>query len=467
MRTVLAGRRKWLAAGALGVAMVAAAPVAIAAQGNQDDQGARAASAGAGDRTQEVRQAIQGGHARNVILFIGDGMGQSEITSARNYERGAAGRLAMDEFPLTGDYTTYAVEKGNPAKPDYVTDSAASGTGWATGTKTYNGAISVDAYGNPVPTLLELAKRGGLRTGDVTTAEVQDATPAVLGAHVVDRDCKGPDETTKKCAQNAKENGGAGSISEQLVQTRPDVLLGGGAKYFAQLATAGKFQGKPVLEQAKAAGYTVASTADDLAKARPGQPLLGLFAPGNLPVNWTGPGARQGGTAPTRCAPNPALPKTQPKLVAQTQKALQLLEDRRSNKGFFLQVEGASIDKQDHAADPCGQIGETIDFDAAVAAGLAYARSHTDTLVVVTADHGHTSQIVSNDAKTPGQTATLITNEGANMTLNYGTALPGSSMEHTGTQVRIAAYGPQAANVVGLTNQTDLFGTVKHALRLR
>lgn len=467
MRTVLAGRRKWLAAGALGVAMVAAAPVAIAAQGNQDDQGARAASAGAGDRTQEIRQAIQGGHARNVILFIGDGMGQSEITSARNYERGAAGRLAMDEFPLTGDYTTYAVEKGNPAKPDYVTDSAASGTGWATGTKTYNGAISVDAYGNPVPTLLELAKRSGLRTGDVTTAEVQDATPAVLGAHVVDRDCKGPDETTKKCARNAKENGGAGSISEQLVQTRPDVLLGGGAKYFDQKATAGQFKGKPVLEQAKAAGYTVVNTADDLAKARPGKPLLGLFAPGNLPVNWTGPKATQGGTAPTRCTANPALPKTQPKLVAQTQKALQLLEDRRSNKGFFLQVEGASIDKQDHAADPCGQIGETIDFDAAVAAGLAYARSHTDTLVVVTADHGHTSQIVSNDAKTPGQTATLITNEGASMTLNYGTALPGSSMEHTGTQVRIAAYGPQAANVVGLTNQTDLFGTVKRALRLR
>ncbi|WP_037359115.1 alkaline phosphatase [Amycolatopsis orientalis] len=467
MRTVLAGRRKWLTAGALGVALVAAAPVAIAAQGNQDDQGARTASAGSGDRTQEIRQAIQGGHARNVILFIGDGMGQSEITSARNYERGAAGRLAMDEFPLTGDYTTYAVEKGNPAKPDYVTDSAASGTGWATGTKTYNGAISVDAYGNPVPTLLELAKRSGLRTGDVTTAEVQDATPAVLGAHVVDRDCKGPDETTRKCARNAKENGGAGSISEQLVQTRPDVLLGGGAKYFAQLATAGQFKGKPVLEQAKAAGYTVVDTADDLAKAQPGKPLLGLFAPGNLPVNWTGPKATQGGTAPARCTANPVLPKTQPKLLAQTQKALQLLDDRRSTKGFFLQVEGASIDKQDHAADPCGQIGETIDFDAAVAAGLAYARSHPDTLVVVTADHGHTSQIVSNDAKTPGQTATLITNEGANMTLNYGTALPGSSMEHTGTQVRIAAYGPQAANVVGLTNQTDLFGTVKRALRLR
>jgi len=467
MRTVLAGRRKWLAAGALGVAMVAAAPVAIAAQGNQDDQAARAASAGAGDRTQEVRQAIQGGHARNVILFIGDGMGQSEITSARNYERGAAGRLAMDDLPLTGDYTTYAVEKNNPSKPGYVTDSAASGTGWATGVKTYNGAISVDPYGNAVPSILEIAKRSGLRTGDVTTAEVQDATPAVLGSHVVNRDCKGPEETSKKCAVNAKENGGAGSIAEQLVQTKPDVLLGGGAKYFDQTVKAGKFAGKTVLDQAKSAGYQVVNTAADLDAAKPGKPLLGLFAAGNLPVNWTGPAAKQGGTPPTRCTPNPALPKTQPKLADQTRKAISLLDDRRKDKGFFLQVEGASIDKQDHAADPCGQIGETIDFDQAVAAGLAFARSNPDTLVIVTGDHGHTSQIIGNGTVSPGQTATLITNEGANMTINYGTGMPGSSQDHTGTQIRVAGYGPQAANVVGLTNQTDLFDTLKRALRLR
>ncbi|HEY2062169.1 MAG TPA: alkaline phosphatase [Amycolatopsis sp.] len=463
MRTLFAGRRKWLTAGALGAVLVAAAGGTALA--TPDDAGVRAASAG--DRTQEVRNAIQGGSARNVVLFIGDGMGQSEITSARNYSRGAAGRLAMDELPLTGDYTTYAVEKGNPAKPDYVTDSAASGTGWATGTKSYNGAISVDAYGNPVPTILELAKRAGLRTGDVTTAEVQDATPAVLGSHVVSRDCKGPDETSRLCPANAKENGGAGSIAEQLVQTRPDVLLGGGAKYFAQNAKAGKFAGKPVLDQAKAAGYQVARTAADLAAAKPGKPLLGLFAEGNLPVNWTGPLAKTGGTAPTRCTPNPSLPATQPKLADQTRKALQLLDDRRSDKGFFLQVEGASIDKQDHAADPCGQIGEVVDFDAAIAAGMAFARSHADTLVLVTADHGHTSQIIGNGTVSPGETATLITNEGADMTLNYGTAMPGQSMDHTGTQVRIAGYGPQAANIVGLTNQTDLFGTLKRALRLR
>src|SRR5215831_12515195 len=98
-----------------------------------------------GDRTEGVRQAIVGGTARNVILFLGDGMGDSEITAARNYSVGAAGRLAMDALPLTGAYTTYSVQELNPDLPDYVTDSAASGTAWATGHKTSNGRISTTA----------------------------------------------------------------------------------------------------------------------------------------------------------------------------------------------------------------------------------------------------------------------------------------------------------------------------------
>ncbi|MGC7323058.1 alkaline phosphatase, partial [Mycobacteroides abscessus subsp. massiliense] len=97
--------------------------------------------------------------------------------------------------------------------PDYVTDSAASGTGWATGTKTYNGAISVDLEGKPLDTILEIVQRQGFATGNVTTAELQDATPAVLTAHVTDRDCKGPKETLARCAGNAVDNGGRGSIS--------------------------------------------------------------------------------------------------------------------------------------------------------------------------------------------------------------------------------------------------------------
>ena len=94
-------------------AIVAVPSVALAGDAHQD-------------KTQAAKQAIKGGKARNVILLIGDGMGDSEITIARNYQVGAAGRLAMDTLPLTGAYTTYAVQKDNPALPEYVTDSAAS-----------------------------------------------------------------------------------------------------------------------------------------------------------------------------------------------------------------------------------------------------------------------------------------------------------------------------------------------------
>jgi alkaline phosphatase len=91
------------------------------------------------------------------------------------------------------------------------------------------------------------------------------------------------------------------------------------------------------------------------------------------------------------------------------------------------------------------------------------------TLVIVTADHGHTSQIVEAQTATdhsPGAIATLLTHDGQPMVVNYATNLDGRSQSHTGTQVRIAAQGPQAANVVGITNQTDLFHTMSRALGL-
>ena len=421
------------------------------------------------DNTQAARQAIQGGKARNVILLIGDGMGDSEITIARNYAKGAAGRLSMDTLPLTGAYTTYSVQKDNPLLPDYVTDSAASGTGWATGHKSYNGAISVLPSGAAVPTVLELARRAGYATGDVTTAELQDATPAVLASHVVNRDCKGPAATLTLCPQNAKQNGGRGSIAEQLVQTRPDVLLGGGKKYFDETIAAGPYTGKTVLQQAQAAGYQVVTTAAELADASWKKPVLGTFGPGNLDLEYVGPTPTTAGTAPSTCQPNAARSSSEPHLSLMAGTAIALL-DRKSRahpQGFFLQIEGASIDKQDHAANPCGQIGETVEFDKAVQTALGYQKSHPDTLVVVTADHGHTSQIVEAGSITPGLTATLVTKDGANMTISYGTAPAGSSQEHTGTQVRIAAGGPQAANVLGVTDQTELFSTMTWALGFR
>ncbi len=424
-----------------------------------------------GDQTEALRASLINKPAKNVILLIGDGMGDSEITAARNYAEGGAGGFfkGIDALPLTGQYTHYSLDK-KTGKPDYVTDSAASATAWTTGVKTYNGALGVDIHENAHQTILELAKAAGLATGNVSTAELQDATPAALVAHVTSRKCYGPTVTSEKCPSNALEKGGKGSITEQLLNARPDVTLGGGAKTFAETATAGEWQGKTLREQAQARGYQIVTDSASLAaatEASQDKPLLGLFADGNMPVRWEGPKASYHGNIdkpPVTCTPNPKRDASVPTLAQMTEKAIDLLS--RNEKGFFLQVEGASIDKQDHAANPCGQIGETVDLDEAVQKALEFARKDGNTLVIVTADHAHASQIIPADSKAPGLTQALNTHDGAVMVMSYGNSEE-ESMEHTGTQLRIAAYGPHAANVVGLTDQTDLFTTMKAALSLK
>lgn len=422
------------------------------------------------DRTEELRRALEGGTARNVILFIGDGMGDSEITAARNYQMGAAGRLAMDSLPFTGAYTTWSVDETNPSMPTYVPDSAATATAWATGSKTSNGRISTTASTDrDLPTILEAAKARGYRTGNVSTAELTDATPAALAAHVANRSCHGPADMAA-CLQDRASVGGPGSIAEQLVAHDIDVMLGGGAARFEQPTEAGPSS----LALAERRGYQVVRTRTAMTSLRPGTgKVLGVFTPGNMTTEWAGDLAA---VYPSNIGrPQTCRPQTrsadEPTLAEMTSTALRLLDRTALNgPGFFLQVEGASIDKQDHQADPCGQIGETVGFDRAIRLGLDYAAAHPGTLVVVTADHGHTSQIVGTPSETShpaGLFSSLRTLEGGTLTLSYGTNVPGSSQDHTGTEVRIAAQGPQAANVLGVTDQTDLFRLLSRAIGTR
>ena len=439
-----------------------------------DNGGARRV---ASDQSQDLRDSIVFGTGKNVILLIGDGMGDSEITVARDYFKGAAGRFAgIDALPVTGQYTTYSLKKGTN-KPDYVPDSAATGTAWATGTKTYDNAVSVDTNGVPKKTLLELAKKKGLKTGNVTTSELQDATPAVQASHISQRACYAPTGPKSMdaggCALEKKSAGGLGSITEQLIDTRADVTLGGGKTYFNAIPDFENPSNKSLLTQAQDKGYQVVENLDALnavTKADQTTPVLGLFAAGNLPTRWKSETATlngikdvvDGAKAPTTCNENnPARPATQPTLANMTTKALALLENPN---GFFLQVEGASIDKQDHAADACGQIGETVDLDEAVQVALAYAKAKGDTTVIVTADHAHTSQIV--DDNTPGLSIALTSKEGELLKVSYGTSLTAGSEQHTGSQLRVAAYGPGAANFSGLTDQTDMFFTIRNVLGL-
>ena len=466
--------------------------------------------------------AIGNKKAKNVVLFIGDGMGDSEITVARDYLKGANGHFdgldavgqpsALDDVQAgTGQYTTFSVGNGskdsavgkdgdgklvanpNPGKLTPVTDSSASGSAWATGTKTYNNAVDVDIYGNPQLNLFELAKAAGKATGNVTTAEIQDATPAVLESHSSERACYGPQGKTDGTSNNAskqclinqlKENGGIGSISEQLLDTRADVTIGGGSKYFRQTVQGGEYKGKTVWEQAKEMGFQTVENdpaAMNALQYKDGQPVLALMSDGNVPTKFNPSKATAKDPAkdanPTVCTPNADwLGNQGSSLKDMTKKALDLLNDNPNGQknGFFLQVEGASIDKQDHAGNACGQIGETDDFDQAI----AYAMQNVDltnTLVIVTADHAHTSQIL-NAQPAYALSTVLKTADGNNMVVSYGTAQDdsrdadggynGGDMEHTGTQLRIAASGPGAQRVIGLTDQTDNFYTIAGALGL-
>lgn len=466
--------------------------------------------------------AIGNKKAKNVVLFIGDGMGDSEITVARDYLKGANGHFdgldavgqpsALDDVQAgTGQYTTFSVGNGskdsavgkdgdgklvanpNPGKLTPVTDSSASGSAWATGTKTYNNAVDVDIYGNPQLNLFELAKVAGKATGNVTTAEIQDATPAVLESHSSERACYGPQGKTDGTSNNAskqclinqlKENGGIGSISEQLLDTRADVTIGGGSKYFRQTVQGGEYKGKTVWEQAKEMGFQTVENdpaAMNALQYKDGQPVLALMSDGNMPTKFNPSKATAKDPAkdanPTVCTLNADwLGNQGSSLKDMTKKALDLLNANPNGQknGFFLQVEGASIDKQDHAGNACGQIGETDDFDQAI----AYAMQNVDltnTLVIVTADHAHASQIL-NAQPAYALSTVLKTADGNNMVVSYGTAQEdsrdtdggynGGDMEHTGTQLRIAASGSGAQRVIGLTDQTDNFYTIAGALGL-
>lgn len=446
-------RRTALAA----VAMAATAGVAVAASV------APAVADGKGEKSTG---------ARNVILLVGDGMGDFEMTAARYYEYGAKGRLAMDALPERSTVNTWSVT--SDGKPDYVPESASTATAFSTGTKTVDGRIGTDPQDKDVRSTIDLAEQAGMRTGDVSTAEITDATPAAQLAHVANRGCQGP-ANMGTCPQDAKPSG-PGSIAEQSIDHRVDVLLGGGAARYDQPTVAGP----TVAQQAETAGYDVVRSGAELQQVQ-SLPVLGLFAAGNLPTERTGPQAVQGGVA-APCLANSAFGNT-PTLDALTSKAISLLdrpggrgaerdddEGRQgdSGRGFFLQVEGASIDKQDHAANPCAQIGETVAFDRAVKVALDYARKQGNTTVIVTADHSHTSQIIpSEDTNAPGAKATLTSTDGSPLTVNYGTSTLPASQDHTGSSVPYLGFGPGARGVPALLDQTDVFRLVNGSLGLR
>ena len=432
--------------------------------------------------------APNGPKAPKVILIIGDGMDQHQITIARNYLAGYRGRLTLDTLPVRSNVQIQTVAEENPSLPEYVADSANTATSMATGIVTSAGRIGTTAGTDlDVPTIMEIAAAAGFGTGIVVTSSVTDATPASFVAHVSYRLCEGPrsmlpdpanpNALSGDCPADLKANGGKGSIAEQIAASRIDIVLGGGERYFAQVAEGEKR--KTVRDLAVASGFRVIDKADELGSLKRGGKVLGLFAPSTMPVQWRGAGGAQAQRVqrdengrvvlpePFVCEPDPAYRAT-PTLAAMSRAALEHLDGR----SFALMIESSSIDKQSHARRPCGQIGELKQLDETLKLVLEYAAAHPETLVLVTADHSQAAQLIPErswlgpDSASPGHFARVLTPEGAIMGVNYATNDSNLQEEHSGADVPLFAYGAAANEVPAAVRQTEIFGIMMRHLGL-
>ncbi|MCH8137203.1 MAG: alkaline phosphatase, partial [Proteobacteria bacterium] len=251
--------------------------------------------------TEQQLETISMRPAPKMILIIGDGMDDQQITIARNYLSGNNGRLKLDELPYRGVVQVQAVDEDNPSQAVYVTDSASTATAMATGRITSGNRIATSAGTDErLLSIMEIAQSAGLGTGIVTTASLTDATPAAFATHINSRFCQGPADMVStigatrlpvNCSQYFQKNGGGGSISEQISALEIDILLGGGTQYFDQIGEGNSAMS--VMGAATANGYKVIRKREELALIEADTKVLGLFAPSTMPVRLRGMGGAE------------------------------------------------------------------------------------------------------------------------------------------------------------------------------
>lgn len=293
--------------------------------------------------------------SKNLIVLIGDGMGLPQVTLSRLYAQQFEEKeqLFMDDY-LVGTNSTKADASLDGKESGLVTDSAASGTAFATGNKTYNGAISVtnEPVAKPVASVLEAAKATGKSIGLVSTARLTHATPAVYASHVRDRD---------------NEN----AIASQYLDADVDVLIGGGERHFvgdekeARFGKTKREDGENLVQKFKEDGYSLAYNKEELEKAE-GDKLLALLSDTHVPY---------------------VLDRDEsiPSLKEQLEKAVSVLE--KNDEGFVIMVEAGRIDHGGHANDIHSVVQELLEFDEAFKSAVEYAKESGDTSVIATADH--------------------------------------------------------------------------------
>lgn len=436
----------------------------------------------------------QASDAKNVILFIGDGMGPTVLTATRLYKVGEEGNLEIMKLARSARIKTFS----NDAQ---TTDSAPSMAAYTTGVKMNNEVIAMssdtkavapgkDVNGNkginnctsdngkPVPTILELAKAAGKSVGAVTTTELTHATPAATYSHICHRDA------AYAIAEQAVP-GGAGFNT--ALGDGVDVLMGGGANHWTPYNSTsnkgGRADGRDLTAELTAQGYRYVTTKEELSGVNSGK-VLGLFsAKSHLDYELD------------RVAKGAA--STQPSLSEMTAKAIDLLS--QNSQGYFLMVEGGRIDHALHGTNAKRSLTDAVELDEAVKTALSKV-DLKDTLIVVTADHDHTMTINGYSAKGnkvldlvkngDGSTqndvdgkpfTTLVFGNGPNradvrptltsdqvMADDYlqETGVKLGSETHGGGDVMLFADGAGSSRFKGTLDNTKVFGKLKEALGL-
>ncbi len=327
--------------------------------------------------------------AKNIIFLIGDGMGLAQITGGMYLNHDYT---ALEKFPVVGLHKSYSAD-------NLVTDSAAGVTAFACGIKTNNGFLAVDPDGHVYRTILEEASKRGLATGLLVTSSIVHATPAGYIAHIPDR--RRYDD-----------------IALAFLKTPIDIFIGGGRAYFAE-----RQDGLDLYAELRDKGYVVEDYLDkplQQVTISPDSKYAYLTAD-KEPVSYL---------------------DGRDYLVPATRKVLDYLT-RRSDKGFFVMIEGSQIDWGGHANDAKYVLSEFKEFDEAIGICYEYAKRMGNTLVVVTADH---------------ETGGFAINPGSKMNdLNIGF----TTGDHTAVMIPVFAYGPGSEQFGGIYENTAIYDKMR------
>ena len=332
---------------------------------------------------------------KNVILIIGDGMGLATA---------ASWMISQDYAPTCFDRSQFAAVVKTYSANSRTTDSAAASTAIATGNKTNNSMLGMLPDSTKPSSIAKLAKDKGLSTGIIATSYVLDATPGGFYAHVGNR-------------RERKQ------IAEDLIAFRPDVILGGGRKYFTEK----KYTDENLIDKAVNAGFTYVGTPEEF-YATDSTPILGLLDD-DTQLN--------------------AAETDSDLLTGLAEHTWSILE--KNKKGFFTMIEGSLIDHAAHGNNTDEMLWWMEEFDKVVNAAFDYADTHKGTLVIVTADHetGGVTLVPGSKDFTKGES---------------GLGIKYSTTGHTASPVILYSYGASSWKFSGVLDNTDIFKRIKSVL---